>query len=440
MSSIGDEITSSTILTIILGAPIMIGIGILAIPLIIVAGIIGIPISTLIKSLLVFGAAVFFVWLFSRHQIIENGIVGLIAGSLVYSHFKIHPVLCILIGLAAIGLLFLISGFNIGFWIKAIIFSIIISFFVWGACYAKGGLLPAEDNIWSISFFIIFFLENIFIRLSTRYNILENAVPVKEKQKQEIEPTVSDRFVTANKNKSIPIQKKTSRYPKVKLNNYVGNFRLKEKFWDSEAETLIYDALKGFIDDHYVILPHAALREILYWGKWDRNWPLANSVNAMHFDFVIYPKDQHVNRPTLVIEAWGSEHYNDQKTKERDDFKQSVLKKVGVKYIIIDLSQCISDQNIIEKTIECIKNEIPSREHYTVYCPLCSSVMEIKTNSITNKEFYGCTKFNKNAKDYSCKGTRNIIDVPPLYSGIQIKVAQKDQTQTEQKGKISNEK
>lgn len=204
------------------------------------------------------------------------------------------------------------------------------------------------------------------------------------------------------------------------LKDYVNAFELKEKFWDSEAESLVYDALRNFIDEHYVIVPHVATREIFKW-KWKKNWTLTNKVNAMHFDFVIHHKDQHVNRPTLVVEVWGSEHYSDPKTTERDEFKQSVLKKMGIKYIIIDLSQSMSDQNIIEKTIECIKKEIPSREHYTVYCPLCSSVMEIKTNSITNKEFYGCPKYNSKEKEHSCKGTRNVIDVPPLYNGIPTK-------------------
>lgn len=432
MPSIGDEITSSTILTIILGAPIMIGIGIIAMPIIIIAGIIGIPISTLIKSLLAFGVAVFFVWLFSKHQIIENGIVGLIVGSLVYSHFKIHPIFCILIGLGIIVLLFLISGFSFGFWTKAVIFSLIVSFFVWGAFYSKYGLLPAQDNIWSISFFIFFLLENIFIRLSIRYELLEmNSAPVKENQKQNMEPTVSDRFADSAENKSVPMLKKNSKYSKLKLMDYVNAFELKEKFWDSEAEALVYNALKVFIDEHYVIVPHAAPREILDWEKWEKNWALTNKVNAMHFDFVIHHKDQYVNRPTLVIEVWGGEHYSDPKTKERDEFKQSILNKLGIKYIIIDFSQSMSDQNIIENTIECIKKEIPSREHYTVYCPLCSSVMEIKTNSITNKKFYGCLKFNSKEKEHSCKGTRNVIDVPPLYTGIPIKIVKNDTIQIE---------
>lgn len=427
MSNIGDEITSSTILTIILGAPIMIGIGIIAVPFIIIAGVIGIPISTLIKSFLVFGVAVFFVWLFSKHQVIENGIVGLIVGSLVYSHFKIHPIFCILIGLGIIGLLFLISGFNLGFWTKAVIFSLIVSFFVWGAFYSKYGLLPAQDNIWSISFFIVFFLENIYIRLSIRYELLEmNSAPVKENQTQNMESMTSNRFVDSAENKSIQMPQKIGKYSKLKLKDYVNVFNLKEKFWDSEAEALVYDALKIFIDDHYVIVPHAAPREILDWKEWEKNWHLTNKVNEMHFDFVIHHRDQHVNRPTFVIEVWGSEHYSDPKIKERDEFKQSVLKKIGVKFIIIDLSQSMSDQTIIEKTIECIKKEIPSREHYTVYCPLCSSVMEIKTNSITNKEFYGCPKYNSKEKEYSCKGTRNVIDVPPLYNGIPTKIVKKD--------------
>ena len=268
MSSIGDEITSSAILTIILGAPIMIGIGIIAVPIIIIAGIIGIPISILVKSLLVFGVAVFFVWLFGKHQIIENGIMGLIVGSLVYSHFKIHPIFCILIGLGIIALLFFISGFNFGFWTKAVIFSLIVSFLVWGAFYSKSGLLPAQDNIWSISFFIVFFLENIYIRLSIRYDLIEtNSASVKENQNHNIELTASERFEESDENKSLLMSEKSSKYSVLMLKDYVNAFELKEKFWDSEAESLVYDALRNFIDEHYVIVPHVATREIFKW-KW----------------------------------------------------------------------------------------------------------------------------------------------------------------------------
>lgn len=164
MGSITDEVTSSTIASLILGLPILVGISILFVPFIIIAGFIGVPIDIMIKSVLAFGAAVFLVWIFSRHQIIENGIVGLILGRLVYTHFKWHPVFCILIGLGVIGFLFFFSSLKIGFWIKTGIFSLIVTVLVYGAFYSDSGIYPASDNIWRVTFFIVFLLENIYIR------------------------------------------------------------------------------------------------------------------------------------------------------------------------------------------------------------------------------------------------------------------------------------
>lgn len=110
------------------------------------------------------------VWLFSRHQIIENGLVGLIVGSLVHTHFKWHSLICILIGITIVGFLFFISYIKIGFWIKTIPFSIIVTFFVYAFIYSDAGLFPLPDMIWEIAFIIIFFLENIFIRCAVAYD------------------------------------------------------------------------------------------------------------------------------------------------------------------------------------------------------------------------------------------------------------------------------
>lgn len=127
MSNISDDLAAGSIVGMIFGLPIFIGIAILAIPVIIVACIIDVPALVLMQNLLVFAIAVFFVWLFSKHQIIENGIVGLIAGSAIHTYFKWHPVFCILVGVAVVGILFFISNIKIGFWIKTIPFSLIVT-------------------------------------------------------------------------------------------------------------------------------------------------------------------------------------------------------------------------------------------------------------------------------------------------------------------------
>ena len=150
----------------IFGIPIVVGIAALAIPFFLISCIIGIPFETLMQTLLVFGIAVFIVWLFSRFQIIENGIVGFICGWLTYSYLKLHPVFCILVGAAVAGTFFGIVKLKVGFWVKTILFSLLITIIVYLIFYSKVGLFPASDNIWRVSFFIIFLLENLYIRCS----------------------------------------------------------------------------------------------------------------------------------------------------------------------------------------------------------------------------------------------------------------------------------
>ena len=179
-SSLSDAIFIDSVISMILGIPIVVGIAILAVPLFLVSCIIGIPFETLIQTLLVFGIAVFIVWLFSRFQIIENGIVGFICGWLVYSYLKLHPAFCILVGVAVVGVFFGITKLKVGFWIKTILFSLLITIIVYVIFYSKTGLFPASDNIWRVSFFVIFLLENLYIRCSI--HDFTNKIPINKIQ------------------------------------------------------------------------------------------------------------------------------------------------------------------------------------------------------------------------------------------------------------------
>ena len=170
MSNLSDDLFVETVIGLIWGIPKLVGISILAVPFLIISAILDIPSVTLIQNLLAFGIAVFLVWLFSKFQIIENGIFGLILGFAVYMNFKWHPVACILIGVAAAGLLFLVTSIKIGFWIKTISFSLIITFIVYAIFYSKWGLFSLPDMVWKITFFIVFLLENLFIRCSIAYD------------------------------------------------------------------------------------------------------------------------------------------------------------------------------------------------------------------------------------------------------------------------------
>lgn len=68
-SGLSDEIFGSALISMIVGLPLVRGIVVLLLPFVIVSGIIGIPVEILLQSVLVFGVAIFFVWLFSDFKL-----------------------------------------------------------------------------------------------------------------------------------------------------------------------------------------------------------------------------------------------------------------------------------------------------------------------------------------------------------------------------------
>lgn len=418
--------TKDAILGMILSIPIIIGITILAIPVIIVSCITGIDMAIIIQNLLVFAAAVFLVWLFSRFQIIENGILGLIVGSAIYTHFEWHPVFCCLAGLAVVCFLFILSNKKVGFWIKTIPFSLLITIIVYWIFYSETGLFPAADKIWKTTFFVIFLLENLYIRC-TRFTIMNAAFHKKtEDDKNIFKEGEVNKAPTDYKEKKLSIAAEAT-----EVNNADGLYLLdrvylfskKNSFWDGKleenVEKKIYQELRMFIDGSYIILPHIAFREIFWWGEWKHDWRLTNSVTKMHFDFGIYNADL---QPVLFVEIHGKDHKEDPKVIERDKFKTEVMEYCGMKLITIDCSQFVPDQEIRDKLITSIKREIPDRQACATYCPHCgklgkNSLMRIKLNN-KGEYFYGCSTYSKERTD-NCPGL-SINEVPPLYMGIPI--------------------
>lgn len=452
MSNISDDIFSGSIVGIILGLPIFVGIGILAIPFLIISGITGVPMHIIIQNMLIFVVAMFIIGLLSRYQIIENTIVGLIIGLAAYKYWGWHSFVCILIGVTVVGILFFITHIKIGFWLKTLLFSIVVTFLVFMSLYSDVGLFPMSDKIWKTAFVIIFFLENLFIRCSVAFDngflfegysknhqnveyhydvrqegigsvaesLTYNANQVNESKISEINNLVkamNEDILNRRENEG---DEESLAY----LTERVYLFSQKKSFWDGKLidniEEKVYANLKEFIDKDYLIIPHVAFREIFWWGGWKNDWALTNRVTKMHFDFGIYNKDL---QPIFFIEIWGKDHKENPKVKERDQFKAEVMKRCGMKLISVDCSESMTDQEIREKLISCIKREIPDRQSYVAYCPQCkrhgkNSLMEIKQNKSSGEYFYGCSTYEKGRED-NCP-TLNLEEVPPLYYGIPI--------------------
>lgn len=193
--------------------------------------------------------------------------------------------------------------------------------------------------------------------------------------------------------------------------NDIYSIYIKDGFWDSPIEEKIYNVLKNFIDSSYIILPHIALREIFKW-KWESYYKLTNRVTKMHFDFGIYNKNL---QPILFIEIYGSDHYNNPRVMENDNFKVALMQQKGLKLITIDFLESVSDEVVRDKLIEHIKKAVPNRCAYAAYCPRCGNLMKIRINR-NNEYFYGCSTYNEN-NSVNCPGI-SVKDIPPLYYGI----------------------
>ena len=463
MSNLSDDSFTGTIIGMILGLPIFIGIAILAIPLVIIFCITGVSMGILLQNLAIFAIAVLLIGLFSRFQIIENGIVGLIVGALVHTYFKWHSLVCILIGVAVVGLLFFISYIKIGFWIKTILFSTVVTFLVFMCIYSDAGLFPMSDKIWKTAFVIIFFLENILIRCGVAYEngFLSDEYSNHKKEKYHYDVRQAGSAAASfDQNANLPndfgadvmnieeFNKKCREMGKIFLpGNQVGDtngepdseemdedldylmdrlylFSQRKNFWDGKAEgnieEKIYNELRSFIEDEYIILPHVAFREIFWWGKWKDDWRLTNRVTKMHLDFGIYNKEL---LPIFFLEIQGKEHKENPKVIERDKFKAEVMKRCGMKLITMDCSETMTDQEIREKLVACIKKEVPDRQSYPVYCPACRSLGKLNLMRITPRKdgsgyFYGCSTYKKEKQD-NCPGM-DISKISPLYIGIPI--------------------
>lgn len=194
--------------------------------------------------------------------------------------------------------------------------------------------------------------------------------------------------------------------------DYMGAFKLKKNFFDSEVEKKVYDVLRSFINKEYIIVPHIAFREIFIW-KWEMDWDLTDKVTKMHFDFGIYNEEYKL---IMIVEIWGKDHYNEANVKANDKFKDELLKEHNIKLIILDMSQEMNNDELSKTVIKKIKDEIPSRQDYPAYCPKCHSIMKLKRNGNTGDLFYSCSRYRK-GQESGCRGY-DIETVPPLYRNI----------------------
>lgn len=201
------------------------------------------------------------------------------------------------------------------------------------------------------------------------------------------------------------------------LPDYCRMFALRQSYWDHGIEWEVYSALRQFISDDYIIIPHEAFSNLFYW-KWEDDWKLTDRVTKAHFDFAIYNNNF---MPIMLIEVNGSTHKSSPNRMEMDEFKRKLAAEKGVRLISLDATKTIG--NIQQEVEERIRHEFPDRDSCPTYCPACHSRirMILQRNKSTNEYFYRCV--NKECgTTHSLGRSGEYRKIAPLYRNMPDKL------------------
>lgn len=111
---------------------------------------------------------------------------------------------------------------------------------------------------------------------------------------------------------------------------------VKKNYLMSIAEHEFYKVLKETIKDKYYIVPQVQLSKIIEVNKYEKNKRVyRNKIDRKSVDFVMFNKEHFT--PYMVIELDDSSHMLPER-EERDDFVDSILNRVGIKTIHIQVA------------------------------------------------------------------------------------------------------
>lgn len=188
-----------------------------------------------------------------------------------------------------------------------------------------------------------------------------------------------------NENKSLNAKENSELDP--------NNFVLKKGIWDSSAERKAYFALKSFINENYIIIPHVAFQDVFSIKEETINMSdIQNQIRKYHFDFVIFDSNF---LPVLLIEINGRYHTQSYK-KNIDAFKRQLVSLCdGLQLIEIDFFESNKDEELKEIIEKSLYGHITSRNKYPAYCPICYSKLKYLYRTDGTAAFYMCPKCRK---------------------------------------------
>lgn len=201
----------------------------------------------------------------------------------------------------------------------------------------------------------------------------------------------------------------------LKLEDYLSYFSLNEDtFWDSAAEEKVYNILLEVIDEHYIIFPHIAFKDIFKIEGKKIPGDLYDKFLKYHFDFVIFD----INFiPVLLIEINGSSHTLEWKS-DIDKFKKLLSSKCDLPLASIDLLEHLNDREFKIKICRSLVATVDSRRKCNVYCPKCKNILTYKLNKDRKGSFYYCSHcknpYSKEPKHLTFDESK----IPPLFKPV----------------------
>ncbi len=171
--------------------------------------------------------------------------------------------------------------------------------------------------------------------------------------------------------------------------------------WDSEAEKIAFNILKGKInEEYYQINKHVSLKEII---KSDQKKPWME----WHIDFLI---EDLKGYPVLGIEINGIKHWNDPKSRKKDKEKKSLFVEAEIPLVCIPLPELPSYtkeeyRSEYPKALEALMDKyllpFQYRTSYPVYCRMCGQQMAYLFRNDYTAAFYSCLNKRCNFKTIS---------------------------------------
>ena len=151
-----------------------------------------------------------------------------------------------------------------------------------------------------------------------------------------------------NSGESVGGSQNISDFFETKKPAYDCSYYTKKDFLMTKAENNFFKVLQQVVQDKYYIVPQVQLSNLVNvfgYGRWAYQYK--NKINLKSVDFVLYDKEHFT--PQVVIELDDSSHEREDR-KERDNFVDSVMQKIGIKIVHIKTAYQY-DLNMVEKKI-----------------------------------------------------------------------------------------